>query len=180
MCGQTAFSTFQNCMTEIHWQLYIAFLAPLTPELYDEVGSGGVLVCISRWSCTVNFSKSKWSHFSDLSRESSLCTVTLSDILQKHWDLWDTHLVFDTRRNSGSHKEMWNSASYFSATALRIQCSNCALGHHVKMQQLKLRVKNYLPNSDLKGGLGWVIFNNYKWLNEDSIYVETKALKILQ
>ena len=30
--------TFPNCVSEIHWQLCVAFLTPLTPGLYDEVG----------------------------------------------------------------------------------------------------------------------------------------------
>lgn len=67
---------------------------------------------------------------------------------------------FDTTRNSRSHKNMWNSPSYFSATALRIQCSNCALRHQIMIQQLRPRVKNSLSNSDPKGDLGQVIFHN--------------------
>lgn len=75
-------------MTETHWQLCIAFLAPLTPELYDEVG---------KWrSVSLRQSLNLYSELQQKQMESFFRplqgvilvysnTDILSDILLKHY-----------------------------------------------------------------------------------------------
>lgn len=144
------------------WAAFSAFLAPLTPELSGEVGecrSVGFCLLLSlhrelQQRQMQSFFRALWGVVPVYSNAIWYFTETLAKIYEALLE------SFDSRRNSRSHKNMWNSPSYFSAIALRIQCSNCALRHHIMILQLKPRVKNNLSNSDPKGDLGQVIFHN--------------------
>lgn len=153
--SQAGLSTSQKCTSEMHRQLLVP---PCSSDSWAFWRSWWVQECwfvsvVEFIQGTSAFFRALWGVSPVYSSASWYFTETLSKI-------YETLLQsFDTTRNSRSHKSLWNYPSYFSATALRIQCSNCALKHHTMIQQLKPRMKNNLSNSDPKGDLGQVIFH---------------------
>lgn len=128
--SQAGFSTSQKCPSEMHGQLLVP---PCSSDSWAFWRSWWVQECWFVWVVefaqgTSAFFRALWGDSPVYSSASWYFTETLSKI---HETLLES---FDTTRNSRSRKSMWNYPSYFSASALRIQCSNCSLKHHTMIQ----------------------------------------------
>lgn len=109
--------TFPNCVSEIHWQLCVAFLTPLTPGLYDEVGKQRAVSLRQSLDLYGKLQQKQMeSSFRPLQRGLVYSNIILvysdTHYLLFHWNsiwgLWDAPLVFDARRYSESDKNMWD------------------------------------------------------------------------